>query len=292
MTEKNLPNRYREEPAEKTSSPETVKKPSFVSRTLKPILIICVFSLTALLVHDVVVQSPFFAIRQIHIQGDHRVNRQEVLELADLNRPANMFQINLPVMEKRIASHPWIASATVHRSLLSTLTISIVEQHPLAIVRIENFPDMLINLQGVPFKAYEPEMDQGVTLPVITGLDLTSNNHFYHFEGPLFNAVLDLLQSRYEENIISIHGDDLMGITIQATRLFNPSLVPETRALPICLGFDDYERKLAKARQISQYILANIPGKTICAMDLFEMDTVFVKTVQMDALHPDVERGV
>ncbi len=73
-----------------------------------------------------------------------------------------------------------------------------------------------------------------------------------------------------KKNIMSIHGDTLMGITIQAARLFNPSLVPETTILPICLGFDDYERKLAKARQISQYILANIPGKTICAMDLFE----------------------
>ncbi len=155
-----------------------------------------------------------------------------------------------------------------------------MEQHPLAIVRIENFPDMIINRQGVPFKAYEPELDQEVALPVITGLDLTSNDHFQHFEGPLFNAVLDLLQSRYEKNIMSIHGDTLMGITIQAARLFNPSLVPETTILPICLGFDDYERKLAKARQISQYILANIPGKTICAMDLFEMDTVFVKPLR------------
>ncbi len=60
MTKQTLPNRYKEETAEKPTSAETVKKTSFVSRTLKPILIICVFSLTALLVHDVVVQSPFF----------------------------------------------------------------------------------------------------------------------------------------------------------------------------------------------------------------------------------------
>ncbi|MEX1314626.1 MAG: TetR family transcriptional regulator, partial [Desulfotignum sp.] len=96
----------------------------------------------------------------------------------------------------------------------------------------------------------------------------------------------------YQNNIISIHGDDLIGITIRATGLFNPSLVPETTALPICLGFDDYEHKLVKARQISQYIQANIPGKTISAMDLFEMDTVFVTTAPMAAMQANIEKGV
>ena len=291
MNEKNLPNRHKE-PAEKTVPPETNGKTSFYSSLLKSILLRCVFSLSALFVHDVVVQSPFFTVRQVNIQGEHRVKKQEILLLAELSRPVNFFQVNLPTMEKRIASHPWISSATVRRSLFSTLTITVEEQHPLAIVRIENFPDMIINQQGVPFKAYEPEIDQDVTLPVITGLDLTSSDHFYHFEGPLFNAVLDLLQSRYQKNIISIHGDDLIGITVQATGLFNPSLLVESRTLPICLGFDDYERKFVKALQISQYILANIPGKTICAMDLFEIDTVFVKTAQRDSLHATIEKGV
>lgn len=291
MNEKNLPNRYKE-PAEKTVPPETNGKTSFYSSLLKSILLICVFSLSALFVHDVVVQSPFFTVRQVNIQGEHRVKKEEILILAELSRPVNFFQVNLPTMEKRIATHPWISSATVRRSMFSTLTITVEEQHPLAIVRIENFPDMIINQQGVPFKAYEPEMDQDVTLPVITGLDLTSSDQFYHFEGPLFNAVLDLLQSRYQKNIISIHGDDLIGITVQATGLFNPSLLVESRTLPICLGFDDYERKFVKALQISQYILANIPGKTICAMDLFEMDTVFVKTAQRDSLHATIEKGV
>ena len=291
MNEKQLPDRYKE-PANNATPEETAKKPSFFSSLLKPVLVICVFSVSAVFVHDVVVQSPFFTIRQINIQGEHRVKKKEILGLAELLGPANIFQVNLPIMEKRIAAHPWIATATVHRSLFSTLLISIEEQHPLAIVRIENFPDMIINQQGVPFKAYEPETDQDVTLPVITGLDLTTSDNFYHFEGPLFNAVLDLLQGQYQNNIRSIHGDELVGITIQATGLFKSSLVPETTTLPICLGFDDYDRKLRKARQISQYIHANIPGKTLCAMDLFDTDTVFVQTAPREILPANIEKGV
>jgi cell division protein FtsQ len=291
MNEKSLPNRYRE-PAEKTPSPETAAERSFFSGMLKHLLVVCIFSLSVLYVHDMIVQSPFFTVREITIQGENRVGRQEILDLADLSRPVNIFRVNLKTMEKQIASHPWIDTATVHRSLFSKLMIAVEEQHPFAIIRIENFPDMIINQQGVPFKAYEPETDRDVVLPVITGLDLTSTDNFFHFEGPLFNAVLDLLQSRYQKNIISIHGDNLIGITIRTTGLFNPSLVPETTELPIRLGFDDYDRKLAKARQISQYIQANIPGKTIRAMDLFETDTVFVTTAPMSAMHANTEKGV
>ncbi len=291
MNEKHLPNRYKE-PADTPEPEETAGKSSFFSSLLKPVLLICIFSVSAVFVHDLVVQSPFFTIRQIKIQGEHRVKKEEILGLADLLGPANIFQVNLPVMEKRIASHPWIAAATVHRSLFSTLTISIEEQHPLAIVRIENFPDMIINRQGVPFKAYEPDRDQDETLPVITGLDLTSSDNFFHFEGPLFNAVLDLLQGQYQNNIRSIHGDELVGVTIHATGLFKSSLVPETAVLPICLGFDDYDRKLQKARQISQYIHANIPGKTLCAMDLFDTDTVFVQTAPGETLPAIIKKEV
>lgn len=291
MNENASSTRYRE-PSEKTPSQETAAETSFFSGILKHVLAVCVFSLSVLFVHDVVVQSPFFTIREIAIQGEHRVNRQEILDLAELSRPVNIFRVNLKTIEKQIVSHPWIASATAHRSLFSKLTIDVEEQDPLAIIRIENFPDMIINRQGVPFKAYEPERDLDVTLPVITGLDLTSIDNFFHFEGPLFNAVLDLLQSRYQKNIISIHGDALIGITIRAAGLFNPALVPETTALPIRLGFDDYDRKLVKARQISQYVLANIPGKTIRAMDLFDIDTVFVTTAPVAVMQANIEKGV
>ncbi|MEX1314040.1 MAG: FtsQ-type POTRA domain-containing protein, partial [Desulfotignum sp.] len=187
MNEKTLSNRHKE-PDEKTPSSEKAAETSFFSSVLKLVLILSVFSVSVLFVHDLVVQSPFFTVREITIQGENRVKKQEILDLADLSRPANIFRVNVPAMEKKIASHPWIAAATVHRSLFSTLKIVVEEQHPLAIVRIGNFPDMIINRQGVPFKAYEPETDQDVTLPVITGLDLTGSENFYHFEGPLFNA--------------------------------------------------------------------------------------------------------
>src|SRR6056297_1225555 len=108
MNEKPLPNRYKE-PEEDTSSPETAGKPAMVTRLLKPVLLLCVLSVSAVLAHDVVVQSPFFTIRQVDIQGEHRVKKEEILDLAQLSDPANIFRVNLAIMEKRICSHPWIS---------------------------------------------------------------------------------------------------------------------------------------------------------------------------------------
>jgi hypothetical protein len=263
-----------------------------ILKLARPAVVICILSLAAIYAHDVVVQSPFFMIREVSIFGNHRAERQEILGLAGLSEPANMFQVNLFFMEKRIASHPWIAAASVHRSLFSTLTITVVEQKPLAIVRIENLPDMLINAQGVPFKTFDPVQDRGVLLPVITGLDLTHTENISHFEGPLFDAVLDLLKEHPDNSILSVEADGLTGITIQIPDRFNRYPGAENRVLPLRLGFDNYDKKLIRARQISQYIFANIPGKTICAIDLFDIDTVFVKTADLDDLHANIEKGV
>jgi hypothetical protein len=254
--------------------------------------VICILSLAAIYAHDVVVQSPFFMIREVSVFGNHRTEKQEILALAGLSEPANIFEVNLFTMGKRINSHPWIATASVHRSLFSTLTITIVEQQPLAIVRIENLPDMLINAQGVPFKEFDPVRDRDVSLPVITGLDLTHTENISHFEGPLFDAVLDLLHGHPDNRILSIEADGLTGITIQIPDRFSQFPGAENQVLPVCLGFDNYNKKLIRARQISQYIFANIPGKTICAIDLFDIDTVFVKTKDMDDLHANIEKGV
>jgi hypothetical protein len=254
--------------------------------------LICLFSLAAIFSHDVVVQSPLFIIKDVTISGNHKVKKQDILALAGLTAPANIFQVNLSAMEKRITSHPWIATASVNRSLFSSLAVSIVEQEPLAIVCIENLPDILINTRGIAFTEYDPGQDHGVTLPVITGLDLMHTQNRFQFEGPLFNAVIDLLLGDSPDTIVSINGDPFTGITIQVPDVFNRPLPAEDRLMPIGLGFGNYPKKLIKARKISQYITANIPGKTICSMDLFDIDTVFVKTADMDVLQANIEKGV
>ncbi|MCG8637272.1 MAG: FtsQ-type POTRA domain-containing protein [Desulfobacterales bacterium] len=268
-------------------------------RLIIPVLMVAAMSLTAIYAHDAVVQSPFFTIRTIEISGTDRVSHEELITRAGLDQPANLFDIRLTAIEKQLISHPWVARATVSRDLFTALNISIEEQEPLAIVTIENLADIIINTQGVPFKEYEPAKDNLSALPVISGVDLSLSNNTYLFEGELFNAIMDLLEVQSLGEIKTIHGDENIGITIKALDIYNKRIYTEAIAgdtpgasalIPIKLGFNRFEEKLLRAKKISRYMEAQFPSKTILAMDLFNIEKIFIKTE--DALHNTLEKGV
>ena len=200
--------------------------------------------------------------------------------------------INLFSIEKLIISHPWIQSASVKRNLTSVLSISVIEQELLAIVRIKNLADILINTQGRPFKEYNPLKDHIKKLPVITGIEPTSAANQYMFDSTLFNSIMDFLQTDKTVNVRQINGDKNTGITIEANDIYNLLPSKDQKTIFIKLGFNNFKAKLNKAKNISNYIDKNFPEKIICAMDLFNIEKVFIKTKLNNALHNNLEKGV
>lgn len=297
-TKKITPNSY------KVQEKETRKLKTFFGgkalfRKIFLILFIGAMSLGCIYIHDAVLQCPIFDVKTIMIDGLDRVTRDEVLTRTGLDKPANMFELQPDMLEKELNTHPWIRMATVKRHLLSTLSIKIEEQEPLAIVTIENLTDIVINTQGAPFKAYEPAKDDLKALPVISGVDLSLSNSTYLFEGDLFNAVMEILKIKGFGQIQTILGDENTGILINIlntcpdTEFPGPPGEKESEnktVLPVKLGFDRFEEKLARARQVRHYMETNYPGKTISAMDLFSLEKVFVTTE--DAAHNTIEKGV
>ena len=282
-------NRYKpasEAPEVQKARAAAMKKSVF--RLVGGIGLVLAMSAAAIWLHDAVVQSPFFIVRQIDISGTHRVSRQEVIALAGLDQEVNLYEIHLPAIEKQLADHPWISRAKVERRPLSNLVIQIIEQEPLAIVSLENLADIVINTQGDPFKEYEPDKDGLQDLPIITGVDLSLSETTCRFEGVMFDAVMDLLKVRDIGQIRSIQGDANTGLTIRILDVFNPEPVREV--IPIKLGFQNFDQKLARARKISTYMAAHFPHKTIVAMDLYNMEKIFVRTE--NALHNTIEKGV
>lgn len=251
------------------------------------ILFVGIMSVGCIYMHDTILQCPLFDVKTIMIDGLDRVDRSKVLATTGLDKPANIFELRLDMLEKKLTALPWVRTATVTRHLCSTVTITIEEQKPLAIVSIENLSDIVINTQGAPFKEYEPAKDHLSFLPVISGVDLSLSNNTYLFEGDLFNAVMDLLKVKRLGQIRTIFGDENTGIRINLIYTGpDPAPIenqdketePGNHYIPVKLGFDGFENKLARADQIQRYMEKNYPDKTICAMDLFDLDKVFVKT--------------
>ena len=251
----------------------------------------CILSLAAIFVHDFITQAEFLNITEIEIIGTDHATREEILILAGLNRNRNIYELNASLAERQITSHPWVESASLDRGPDSKLKIVVKEHEPLAIVRIREAADILINTQGLPFKEYDPLTDRAKNLPIVTGLDLSRMRDQYGFSGMLFDSVMNFLKTAEAFPVERIQGNALTGVTLETKNENNSVSTPGQDIIPIKLGFDNFNAKLKKAKKIKAYIDKHLPEKTICAMDLFNIEKVFIKTKLNDALLNNLKKG-
>ena len=293
MKTKVKPNRYKPEASNRETSTANIGiSIDFCLKWTLTIAGISILSLASIFAYDLVTQSALFAVKQISVAGNQRVSSDEIISFADLDEDHNLFKLNIHTLEKKISSHPWIASANVKRRLPSGLEITVTEHTALAIVKIENIADIIINTQGQPFKEYNPQTDDVEELPVITGLDLTRTGTQYLFDGTLFNAVMDFLKVANTDQGIKIGADRQLGITVESRDIYNRVPSGHQPFIRIKLGFGDYERKFKKAGIIGDYMSRHFPEKSIVSMDLFNLKKIFVKTRRNDTKLDTLEKGV
>lgn len=77
-------------------------------------------------------QSAYFALDEIVIEGNQYLREHEVVALAGLEIGQTIFDIDLRATEERLKSDPRIASARVVRRLPSTIDVLLVERVPVA----------------------------------------------------------------------------------------------------------------------------------------------------------------
>ena len=272
MNKKTPKNRYKREPEEKKSI--RLKLP----KTLCVVWILAA-SLALVFLHDFVVQMDCFTVESVVVEGNSRVDEKEIISLAEIREDCSLLEANLFTMEKRILTHPWIKSAALERKLPSGLRIHVKEQQPMAVVKIENLADILINNQGLPFKEYSPETDNLPTLPVISGLELTRIRDRYMFDGRLFNCIFDILHQPDLTGIRQIDADRETGLTVRGNKEgADNGSVKDVSPIELKLGFCQYARKVELARKIKTYYENRFERKTISSIDIFNPDHIIVKT--------------
>lgn len=81
-----------------------------------------------------VTRSAIFDARRISVTGNRHLSDREVLETADVNGTTNVLWFSPGRAESRLERDPWIRSAQVTRSLPSTVSITIHERVPAAVI--------------------------------------------------------------------------------------------------------------------------------------------------------------
>lgn len=225
--------------------------------------VLCMISTGFVFIYDFIAQYDCFETKSLTITGNHMFSDKQIISQADLKKGANIFSVNLSIVQKRLLAHPWIEEADISRELPSGIKIRIKEHEAVAIVDFGR--RFLINNKGEIFKEWSPG-DPGV-LPVINGLRYSDisitpklsshgsgeSNMAIYMKGRSnpFDAVLDVLRlGQRAESVLpnklirQILVDREIGITIYAFM----------KIKEIKLGYENYADKYDLLKKVLLYI--------------------------------------
>lgn len=145
------------------------------------------------LVSHLSTHSQMFALKEIRVEGNRLVDRQEILRLANLKIGMNLYQIPTRQISGRILKNHYIQGVSLARSLPSTMIISVQERVPVAylvdqqVYMIDEYGVILPNKAGITVSH----------LPLITGLTV---NSLLKDRRPLFEALNLISRMREVDN--------------------------------------------------------------------------------------------
>jgi cell division protein FtsQ len=231
----------------------------FVLKFILLVLVLTFSSLGLIFIHDFITQSTYFNLRSVTISGTERLTHSDILARSGIKIGDNILALNLKTARKRLSAHPWIRDAAVERHVPSTLSIKILEQKAIARASLSNSFEVLLDLEGQPFKIYEPELEPLTSdLPKIQGLELESLNPIlsvptYGYKGKLHRGVLELLGIGDTYSFREISADKDLGIEV-ATDIFKTHTSVANEFVILKLGFDRFKAKLAGADRILDFL--------------------------------------
>jgi cell division protein FtsQ len=212
---------------------------------------------------------PYFAVREVVVGPKRRLPASEVRAVAGIAAGMSIWDVDLRAMEERLVHHPWIRTARVGRHLPHRVVIEVREERPLAIVATGDRALYYVGAHGRLFARVGD--GDALDFPYLTGLsedDLVGRTGF----GPrAVRRALNLLRLVERRPaglgaVSEVHIDRRRGLTLHPTR----------PAVPIELGWNDFDRKLERL----PVVLAHWAGREaeIVTVSLLFDDDVVVRT--------------
>lgn len=147
------------------------KRAGLVSRGWRAAIVVSVCGLALYAGHRaiaVVAALEMFHVDQINVRGNHRLSKGEVLAMLQSLRGRSVLAVDLSEWRQALLSSPWVADASLRRTLPSTIDVVILERAPLGIGRI-NGALYLVDDRGAVIDDYGPNYAD-LDLPIIDGL--------------------------------------------------------------------------------------------------------------------------
>ncbi|MBI5062730.1 MAG: FtsQ-type POTRA domain-containing protein [Desulfatitalea sp.] len=231
--------------------PRSWKERLFVCLALTTLMIgllgmsaLCVVSYAA------VTNAKYFQTQAITVSGQQRLTEDQVLRQAGIRLGDNLLALNLRVVRERLLDHPWILTAQVAREIPNALVIRI-EEH-VALARVDLGRKFFIDVEGRIFK--EVAKSDPDDLPLVEGLAFGDIRLGADPPASALAAVVQVLRiCQSAEGPVS-HGDIEK---VQLDKELGVSLILKSDQRRIKLGFDEYEAKFERFKQLREHLAQN-----------------------------------
>ena len=200
-------------------------------------------------------ENPDYMLKTIELQTDGTLQRDQILNAADLREGENIFRINLARVHDLIQQLPQTDEVQVVRKLPSEIDIRIVERKPVAWITLEkeisdpfaSDSAFLVDARGVLMKE-KKLLPEYLGLPVILGCSSESLEAGKIIESPEAKTALELLRlsaSSFLQMRFQIREIDVS----ESYRL----VVTDKNHSRVTFGYNDLETQLRRLEQFLVY---------------------------------------
>ena len=216
-------------------------------RSSPPIFAALLFLLALLVGVFFFVNSPFFAVGTVIVEGNKYVSVEEIHRIADVPEQINIFRLNTNDIRRRLASDLRLTDVAVSRKFPASIIITLQERKPLAYVAC-SYGFVQVDRQGMVLAAFR-HMKQA-NVPLITGIRLGNTYIGDQVETEQIKNILHYLEALDEATL-----NQLSEVNIQVPEQL---IAYTTDSIIIRLG--NGERFVEKAK-LTQDILQEIYTK-------------------------------
>jgi cell division protein FtsQ len=205
-------------------------------------------------------------VNRIIVHGNERLSRGQVISVLDGLRGDNILTTDLDGWRQRLLNSPWIADASLRRSLPSTVEVTVSERQPFAIARLHG--DMyLMDEHGVVIAPYGPQYAD-LDMPIVDGLPSPNERH-----------TTDEARAELASRVISaIHeSPQLRGrlSQVDVSDVHDAAVLLDKDPAVIRLGEDQFVQRLTSYLDLSEALRERVPE--IDYVDLRFDDRVYVR---------------
>lgn len=221
------------------SKNKVVRKNLFNKRNIVRGLI----GLFAILMLVFIINSPVLKIGYVKVVGNTYLPREDVLQIARLKEPVNIFSVQTDIIQNYLQSDLRIETAKVWRDFPNCLNIEVVERLPLAVMNC-NYGYVDVDKNSVIIDTYKDP--KKIQKPIIVGVILQDVYTGDKINNDTVNKVLkylgylnsDLLSQIIQINIIN--PDSIEAYTVKGTKIILGKIdAPEVLATKTNDFFED-----------------------------------------------------